>query len=265
MHKQRNLISTFFFFLVLSGAFFALSFTSVGMSIRGFVEVMISPIRSGALAILVSPSDKASPLQRLQDENLQLRMKLASYQEQEREIRALRDQFATTSINSRTLLPAKIIGRRTIIQGSSLPDQLILDKGTKDGVRKGSTIVYKNIFLGQIAAVTDHLSTADLSYRKEFSITAVVADSGALGVITGGGLGEMLLDKVVLSDKLSINSNVITKGNIDKEGRGVPPGLLIGKIVSIDKKPSALFQTAKVSLNVDVVRLDAVFILMQER
>jgi len=265
MHKQRHLISVFFFFLLISGVFSAVSLTPAGMRTRGLLEVMSSFVRTGMLAVVAAPMGKISALQQLRDENVALRSKIASYQEQEREIRALRDQFAVTMIDPQALLPVKIIGRRTILPGVSLPDQLILNKGTSDGVRKGSTIVYKNIFLGQIRTVTDHLSIVDLSYRKDFSITASVADSGALGVITGGGMGELLLDKVILSDKLNVGSNVITKGNIDEEGRGVPPGLLIGKIVSIDKKPSALFQTAKVALDFDIAKLDSVFILMQSR
>lgn len=262
MYKQRHLVSVFFFFLLLSVIFAGLSLSSFGMRTRGLMEVAINPIRNSAL-IVFADSKKVSLVQQLQDENLQLRSKLALFQNEQREITALRDQFATTSINPQSLLPAKIVGRRSILPGSSLPDQLVLDKGSSDGVRSGSTIVYKNIFLGQITTVSDHLSIVNLSYSKGFSITATMADSGALGIIKGVGMGEMLLDNVILSDKLNSGSNVTTKGSIDTDGLGVMPGLLIGKIISVDKKPSALFQTAKVAFNFDINRSDVVFILMQ--
>lgn len=263
MQKQRHLISTFFFFFLLSGIFYGVSQTSFGMSTRGLAEVLLTPLRAGIQTVFANSSGKSSLLQQLKDENTDLRSKLAAYQGQAKEVQALRDQFAVTSINTQTLLPAKIVGHRSVLSGFSLPDQLILDKGKLDGVRDGSTVVYKDIFLGQITRVTDHLSVLDLGYRKNFSLTASVVDTGALGVMKGQGQGEMLLDNVILSDSLHNGSNVITKGSMDLTGKGVPPGLLIGKIISIDKKPSALFQTAKVGLALDVSRLTMVFILIQ--
>jgi rod shape-determining protein MreC len=261
MDKRSNLISTFFFFIVLSGVMYAVSQTPIGMGTRGIVEVALSPMRDGALTIFAKSSGKPSGLQLLQDENSALRLKLVTYQNQAREIQALRDQFAVTTVNPQTLLPAKIVGRRTIVPGFSLPDQMIINRGKSDRVQKGNVVIYKDFFLGQVTSVSEHTSIVDMSYRKGFFTSASVADSGAPGIIKGQGQGEMLLDNVILSDTLRLQSNVLTKGAVDESGKGVPPGLLIGKIISIDKKPSALFQTAKVSLALDIARLDNVFIL----
>jgi len=261
MDKRSNLISTFFFFILLSGIMYALSHTPLGMGTHGLIEVAVSPMRDGVLTVFAKTSGKPSAYQVLQDENATLRLKLATYQNQAREIQALRDQFAVTTIDPQTLLPAKIVGRRTIVPGFSLPDQLIINKGKSDKVEKGNVVVYKDFLLGQIASVSEHTSLVDMSYRKGFSTTVSLADSGALGIIKGQGQGEMLLDNVILSDTLRLQSNVLTKGAVDQTGKGVPPGLLVGKIISIDKKPSALFQTAKVSLSLDITRLENVFIL----
>ena len=65
----------------------------------------------------------------------------------------------------------------------------------------------------------------------------------------------------VLSDKFEKGDVVVTKGNIDEQGNGIPPDLIVGKIISVHKNPSALFQTAEIESLVNVSRLDTVFIL----
>ena len=71
-----------------------------------------------------------------------------------------------------------------------------------------------------------------------------------------------MIKNVVLSDKLTVSDLVLTKGDIDL-GRGYPPDLIVGKIVSVDKKASSLFQSAQVISLVDITRVPIVFIILE--
>lgn len=74
--------------------------------------------------------------------------------------------------------------------------------------------------------------------------------------------GGILLDHVVLSEKIAKNDRILTKGDIDEGGSGFPPDLIVGRITSVNKRASDLFQTAEVKSLVDFERLSTVFIMV---
>ena len=71
----------------------------------------------------------------------------------------------------------------------------------------------------------------------------------------------MLLDNVLLSVELKKDADVLTKGDVNEKREGYPPNLIVGKIISIEKKQSDLFQRASVKSPVDFKNLEYVFIL----
>lgn len=259
MQKRGEFLSHFFLFLVLSFFTYLVFQTPIGSSLSGALQVVLHPLQRTFVAAYASMTkDTPSELQQLQNENTKLRLQLA---EQGREIQALHDQFATTSPSSQSLLPAKIVGFRSFIPGVSAPSQLVIDKGKSDGVSAGSVIVSNNVMIGRVSKVTDHGALVDLTSREGFSLTAKTSKTNALGIVTGKGNGDIVLENVVLSDKLEKDDLVLTKGSMNEDGIGAPPDLVIGKIASIDKKPSALFQTAKLAPLVDIKKLEMVFVL----
>jgi rod shape-determining protein MreC len=259
MQKRGDFLSYFFLFLILSFFTYLVFQTPLGSPLGGALQVVLHPIQR-VLVITYASATNGQPtqLQQLEDENTKLRLQLA---EQNREIQALHDQFATEALSSQSLLPAKIVGFRTFIPGVSAPTELVIDKGKADGVSAGAVVVSKNILVGRITKVTDHGALVDLTSRDGFSLTAKTSKTNALGIVTGQGNGDIVLQNVVLSDNLEKGDLVLTKGSMNEEGIGSPPDLVVGKIASVDKKPSALFQTAKIAPLVDVKKLEMVFIL----
>ena len=71
----------------------------------------------------------------------------------------------------------------------------------------------------------------------------------------------MILDNVLLTENLKNGDLVLTKGDVNLNGEGFLPGLIVGKIISVEKSPSALFQKAQVEGLVDVTKLSTVFVI----
>jgi rod shape-determining protein MreC len=159
------------------------------------------------------------------------------------------------------LLPANIVGAPSFIPGISTPETFIIDKGTSDGVKVGDAVVYKNNLLGKISKISDSLSEVTLVTNTSSSFTAKTSSSQALGVIKGQGGGQMILDNVLLSDNLKPSDLVLTNGDTNLSGKGYPPDLVVGKIVSVDKKASSLFQRAEVSSFIDFAKITTVFVI----
>ena len=265
MPKRRNVIPVFVIFLFISFFLYALSFTPVGNAVTGIFEYAANPIRSGLFSVYAQTKGQPTELQKLKDENTELISKLATYQAQAKEMQALRDQFQTTTQESSALLPTQIIGLKAFLPGISLPEQLVINKGIKDGVKTNDAVIYKNNLVGKVVIANAHVSLIDLAFKKGFSVTVTTTGSNALGISKGQGQGNILLDNVVLSDTLHTGDLVVTKGSADSDESGIPPGLVIGKITSIDKKASSLFQTAKIQPQVDVTRITTLFIVLRSQ
>ncbi len=203
-------------------------------------------------------------MQQLKEENQQLLVQKAEFEKLKADNKALRDQFQTASPPSVNLLPARIIGISQFIPGITSFDQIILDKGSAEGVRLGYAVADGQNLLGKVTDISFHRCQVELVSNKNFSFTAQTAETNASGVIKGQGGGDILLDNVLLSGALKISDVVVTKGDQTIEGIGLPPDLIVGKIVSIDKKASSLFQSAKIKSPVDIASLSLIFIIFPQ-
>jgi rod shape-determining protein MreC len=200
---------------------------------------------------------------KLQDENTRLSKALVSQKEKEKENQALLDQFQTSYPRSSNLLPAKILGAPSFIGGDI--EYFILDKGSKDGVKEGQAVVFKDNLVGKIVSVSSYFSKANLVSQQSSSFLAKVvrvSQTGEpLGIVKGEGQGGIFLDNVILSENLKPSDLVVTKGDLNSDGQGYPPDIIVGKIVSVSKNPSSLFQQAKIESLLDFSNLSLVFII----
>lgn len=261
MQRKEAIWPIFVSFFLLSLLIFFLSKTSI-ISGSGIFGNALFPIQSLFYRLATWPGSfrQDTGLVKLQNENIHLQLQIAHDQSLKNDDTALRDQFQTTAPASNSLLPASIIGMSGFIPGVSFPETLILDKGLADGLQKTDTVVYKNIVLGQITNITSHAAQLTLLTNVQSSFTASTLNTNATGILKGQGNGQMVLDNVLLSDSLKTGDMVVTKGDQNLKQKGFPPGLVIGKISSIEKNPSSLFQRAKVQSLLDVTKLHMVFV-----
>jgi rod shape-determining protein MreC len=179
----------------------------------------------------------------------------------EKDNAALRDQFKQGYPKAETLMPADVVGVPGFLPGVSAVEEIVIDKGSEDGVKVGRVVVFKNILIGRVERASAHLSVVDVISHEGISFTAETSKTSALGVLSGAGAGEMVLENVLLSDRLEKGDTVMSKGGVGVSGEGVPPGLVVGKIVSVKRQASSLFQSAEVASLVDVERLKMVFVM----
>src|SRR5258708_4985808 len=81
---------------------------------------------------------------------LQLQQKDAEIQKLQTENTALHDQFQASIVSSSILIPANIVGAPSFIPGTTFPEYLIINKGTRDNITKGDVSIYQNNAIGKI-------------------------------------------------------------------------------------------------------------------
>jgi rod shape-determining protein MreC len=252
MQRKATFFPIFLLFLFLSIIIFFFAQKGIFRGMTGFFDAATVPLQSMTFGIF-QKNDENSLTEKLREENSRLINQFVKQKEIEKENKALHDQFATSNPVPKQLLPSKIIGRYA--------NEIILDKGEHDGVKVGQIVVFKDNIVGQVSDTSIYRTVVKVLSDEKTSFTAKTVKTTASGVINGKGGDKLILDKVVLSEKLEKDDIVVTKGDVDSIGRGYPPGIVVGKIVSVNKKASSLFQAAEVVSLVDFEKLEMVFVL----
>lgn len=150
-------------------------------------------------------------------------------------------------------LPAKVVG---------LPGQMRLDKGEKDGVKQGMTVVSENILVGRVDSVEAYSCLVTLPITPNIKIPVVVkspSDSEgvqAKGILTSLPGQKLILDKVLQQEDIQPGDLVVTSADW-------LPDLVIGQIEEILAKPAAIYKKARISPLVDYHDLRIVFVVIK--
>ncbi len=169
----------------------------------------------------------------LMHENLML-------QEQKHENALLTRMLNFKDLNNRLdLVPARIIATGP----DSLSPSVIINRGSRDGVRFGMTIVDPGgYFVGTVSQVETNASKVLLMVSPSSSVGAIDEKTRATGVVEGvyGSLPRFKF--VVTSAALHKGDFVVTSGADNLN----PRMILLGQIVSIQRSDVSEFQTAEI-------------------
>lgn len=254
---MKRKVSILSIFLSISICIFLLSQTII-VSPFYFVSSLFS-IPRFALHSLAYANSNSDELSQLRKENIKLKELLQEMSTIKKDNTALRSQFEDTTTSSSTLLPARIVGFKGSPQN---PTSFVLDQGAKSGIIKGMPVIIGKNLVGKIIDTNPYFSEAMLVTHKNFSTIALSGDHNSPGIIQG--FDEFILfDHVVITDTISKNENVITKGELDKNGVGIPPDFIIGKIEKVNKSDAKPFQNATVQSLLDFNSLSTVFVIKQ--
>ena len=263
MHRKENFLPFFLVFFGLSLFLIFIGRSGISNSITSFFNKTTSPVKySTSLFALNRFQNKT--IKELAWENTKLKQELQIKKELINENNALKNQFRISEDKAQSQIPAKVVGQPGFIPGISLPEYLIIDKGYKSGVWDGSGVVVGNNIIGRVVKTYPDFSKIELITNKNSSFTAKISGKEQVnGVIKGQEGEEMVFDNVLLAAELKKGEEVFTKGDRKEDGKGYPPDLSVGKIVSIEKEESDLFQRAKVVSPVDFKNLYMVFVLKE--
>ena len=263
MKQRQKVYQTFVIFILTSALLLLISPNKYIQSVSGMLEKIFNPLQMSVYRNIGMKSDDDSKLRQLEEENTKLREELTKLNNLKQDFQALKSQFQEIILPSRKLIPAEIIGINSDFFSKDIyPRELILNVGKNQGIRKGLAVISENKLVGVIERVSNERSIVTVLTSEKLSIPVKTSQTNA-SCIVRNEKNQMVLHDVLLSEKLEMSDTVVTKGNIKEDGTGYPPDLLIGKITSIDKKPSAIFQSARITPFVKVDRLSIVFVYLQ--
>lgn len=264
MQKKSGFLPVFIIFLLFSLLIFFVSKTGFLKPVNSLFQTILSPFQALTYGTFskITGIGSNSEIKSLKAKNAVLVKKLVDQNKLIADNKAFKDQFQTQNPKSTSLMPADVIGAPSFIPGVSLPETLTLDRGEADGVKAGNAVIYKDNLIGKVVKTSAYLSSVMLITNSSSSFTVKILTDQSLGVLKGQGGGKMILDNVLLSQVLKKDDIVLTKGDINQKGEGLVPDLVVGKITSVSKNPSDLFQKAEVKSLINFTNLDKVFIII---
>ncbi len=197
--------------------------------------------------------DLAQENARLTNENKVLWGEASRLKEVARENEWLRQQLNLDQPAKQRLVMVEVSGY-DLTQGQ----YFLVNRGSADGVVAGLAVAAANNFLvGRVVEVNDNFSKILLISDGASAINAVTQDTRVNGSVKGShGLG-ITLEMVPIDAQINVGETVLSSGLND----GIPRGLVIGRITSLNKKANEIWQSAVIAPAADLNNLEQVFII----
>ncbi len=256
---------------LLAGALIVLAAALFLLNLGGYLaparQVVLTPLSAAQRWIsdryftvrdlLASPRDVATLQTRiaeLEAENAQLKDQVIALQEQaaEAEVLGALLNYARGRPESR-YLATNVIG----LDPSPFIRSINLSAGTDDGVLYGMPVVTEDGLVGRVNEVSAELSNAQLLTDPALSVSVLLQDSRADGVLVAQPNGELWVDLIDQDAQVQVGELVLTSGL----GGSFPADVPIGRVLSVRRRDFELFQQAVIEPAVDFDQLEIVLII----
>jgi rod shape-determining protein MreC len=188
----------------------------------------------------------------LRERARQLHRELDRLNEVELENARLRQLLAFSETLQGDLVTARIIAR----DATGASRTLVIDRGERDGISKGSAAVAPEGIVGQVILVARRASRILLITDHNSGVDALVQRTRARGIVQGTVDAGCALKYVKRTEDVQVGDGLVTSG-LD----GIfPKGLPIGSVTAVDKRGQGLFQHAEVAPRVDFDQLEEVLV-----
>ena len=241
--------------------------TGALVGVLGFVRDPLSAItawtsdRADTAADIISgPRNLAAAREEiaaLQAQNEEMARTIEELSEAQGEVQVLRELFnraADTPEYTRVI--ADVIGQDT----NPTLESILIDKGVGDGVRAGMPVEAARGLIGQVYRATNNAAQVALLTETASAIPVRLGTTRATGMLRGAGRGALpTIDWIDLQHVVEVGELVTTSGL----GGNFPEGLVIGRVVSVERNEAELFQRAVVQPAVDFRTLETVFVVTE--
>ncbi len=180
-------------------------------------------------------------------------LELTTLRRQARETNNLRALLALKAKMTRKTIAAEVIGRNP----DNWFEQVELDKGTSDGVLKGSAVITRDGIVGQVVRTTDHASVVRLITDPEQKLGVLIKRIGLPGIISGNGQNLALMDFIPVGTNVDVGDQIVCFG----KGGVFPDNHPVGTVAAIRRDTDGASMQIDVKLSENCYDLNEVLVL----
>jgi rod shape-determining protein MreC len=203
-------------------------------------------------------------LRHVREENRQLRRDLGLLQKQNADLREsavaaqrlsglleFKEQFVPQTV------AARVIGR----DSTNWYSGVILNKGDRDGIRPEMGVMTPAGVVGRVVKTGPFSSMVLLVSDPHNAITGIIQRSRDEGIVEGTSQGRARIKYLPLLATVRVGDTVVTSGLTG----GFPRGIVMGAVLSIQKEEGELFQSAEITPEADLSKLEEVLVITDPR
>jgi rod shape-determining protein MreC len=191
--------------------------------------------------------------ERLRLENLRLLTQVHALGEARLENERLHQLLQYVEPNPGPEIVARVVGVNPVSKLLSVR----INRGEKDGVLRGMSVVTPQGIVGQVVRTTGGYADVALVTDPQSRVAVRVQRSRARGTAAGAGSGPLRLETVLRVEDVKEGDTIVTSGTDAVH----PPGLVVGQVVKLDRKDSGMFITGEIVPAVDTSRLEEVLVV----
>lgn len=191
----------------------------------------------------------------LEQENQELHSQLQQVQEISLQNVRLRKLLAFVDELDRAALPAQVIGE----DASNWARTIIIDKGTRAGLRTGLPVVAAHGVVGRIIKIAPNSSRVLLITDASSAVAALIQRTRTRGIARGRG-ENLSIEYALRGADIQTGDLLVTSGM----GGVFPKGLPLGLVESVEKGQFGLFQQVKATTTIDFSLLEEVMVIVGE-
>jgi len=253
------------FFLIIAAVLLLIFFNSRGWlelprnlvfgAGRPFISVFqtAGDFLADNLSFLLTIGDLGEENQALKNENLELLKNNVALKEKARENDFLRARLGLSTEREDELILSRVAGF-----DSEIGQYLLIDKGEKDGVKKGmAAVTAENFLVGKVAEASANFSKVLLIFDQNSVVNAILQETRSGGVVKGSHGLTLFLEMIPIDKEIKKDEFVLTSGLDDS----LPAGLILGRVSEIISKENEIFQRAIVASPIDLKNLEKVFVI----
>jgi len=138
---------------------------------------------------------------------------------------------------------------------------IIIDKGAKEGLVKGSPVLVSEGIVGKIIKVANNYSRVLLITDRNSAVDALVQKSRVRGIVKGNNEDNCSFVYALRKDEVKEGEMIVSSG-LDQV---FPKGLKIGRVLKVAKAHSQLFQDITIETSVDFDKIEEVLVFKNDR
>lgn len=193
---------------------------------------------------------------KLLEQNRYLQGELATLAEIRLENIRLRRLLDFVDDIDRPALPARVVSEDV----SRWARTIVIDKGTEAGIHEGLPVVVAEGVVGRVIKTALNSARVLLITDASSALASLVQRTRTRGIARGAG--ELLsLDYALREADLETGDILITSGM----GGIFPKGLVVGRVVAVEKGKFGLFQEVEIAPSADFSRLEEVLVLLDAK
>jgi rod shape-determining protein MreC len=214
-------------------------------NIRGYLQTLVSPLQYLANApkqVMIWSSENITTRKRLIRENKKYKVNELAFHEQLMQFESLKrenDRLRALLASPLRVEFKKMVGEIISVDGAPYTQQVVINRGTKDGVYEGQAVIDEHGIIGQILHVGSTSSRVILITDVSHAVPVRVARNGTRLIASGIGRADLLNHQYVPhSADIQKGDLLVTSGLGGKYPKGYPVATVI-KVIKNESRPFA--------------------------